>query len=306
MNRQSVTGATRLVALLGNPLSHSMSPAIHNHVYSALGIPFVYIPCAVDKHNLAAAIFGLRACSFAGANVTIPHKQAALPYCDVVSPLSVLTGTVNTLSMKDGLLHGTTTDWDGFSRALADMKFELSGSRIVLLGNGGTARTLAFALAAGFAGNVPSSLVIVGRDAVKVKGLASEITKKTGFGVGHELFSSPSLKATIAGASLCVNCTSVGMHPAVSASPLDASLLHPGLTVFDAIYNPIETMLCRMAKKAGCRQVENGLRMLVFQALASCSCFTGMHIPDDVVSMEEVQALVEENNTRPGRGDASA
>jgi shikimate dehydrogenase len=148
--------------------------------------------------------------------------------------------------------------------------------------------------------------VIVGRDAEKASGLASEITEKTGFNVGHELFSSPSLKAALAGASLCVNCTSVGMHPAVSSSPLDASLLHPGLAVFDAIYNPLETMLCRTAKKAGCRLVEGGLRMLVFQALASCSCFTGKHIPDDVISMEELQAFVGEKNMCAAGKDASA
>jgi shikimate dehydrogenase len=291
---QTITGTTRLVALLGNPLAHSLSPAIHNHVYKALGIPLVYVPCVVDKQDLHSAIFGLRACSFAGANVTIPHKQAVLPYCDVISDLSRLTGTVNTLYIKDGLLFGTTTDWEGFSRALSCMKFELSGSDIVILGNGGTARTFAFALAAD---KVPASLVIVGRDEAKISGLASEITKKTGFGVGHELFSSPTLKATMGKASLCVNCTSVGMHPAVSASPLDATLLHPGLTVFDTIYNPGETMLCRTAKKNGCR-VQGGLRMLVFQALASCSYWTGKDIPDDIISLDELQILLEKINEK--------
>ena len=92
---QTITGTTRLVALLGNPLAHSLSPAIHNHVYRALGIPLVYMPFVVDKQDLHSAIFGLRACSFAGANVTIPHKQAMLPYCDVISDLSRLTGTVS-------------------------------------------------------------------------------------------------------------------------------------------------------------------------------------------------------------------
>lgn len=297
MKRQEITGATRLVALLGDPLAHSLSPAIHNHVYSSLGLPFVYVPCVVDKENLHSAISGLRACSFAGANVTIPHKQAVMPYCDVVSDLSRLTGTVNTLYMKNGLLHGTTTDWDGFSRALSWMKFELRGSSIVILGNGGTARTFAFALAAGFAGKIPASLVIAGRDRAKAAGLASEITEKTGFGVGHELLSSPALKAALDRVSLCVNCTSVGMHPDVSSSPLDASLLHPGLTVFDTVYNPGETMLCRSARKTGCR-AQGGLRMLVFQALASCAYWTGTDIPGDVISIDELQALVEANNAK--------
>jgi shikimate dehydrogenase len=289
MKSQKVTGATRVVALLGSPLAHSLSPAIHNHVYATLGLPFVYVPLVVDRQNMAGAVLGLRACSFAGANVTIPHKTAVVPYCDVISDLSKLTGTVNTLFMKDGLLHGTTTDWDGFCRALACMTFELKASRIVILGNGGTARTFGFALAKG---KIPASLVFIGRDEKKVSGLASEIAKKTGFDVGHDVFSSPSLKATLQSATLCINCTCVGMHPDVSASPLDASLLHPGLTIFDTIYNPGETMLCRTGKKAGCR-TQGGLRMLVFQALASCSCWTGRNIPDDIVSMDELQAAVE-------------
>jgi shikimate dehydrogenase len=296
MKSQAITGATRLVALLGNPLAHSLSPLIHNHVYEALDLPLVYVPCVVDKQNLHSAIFGLRACSFAGANITIPHKQAVLPYCDVISDLSRLTGTVNTLYMKDGQLHGTTTDWEGFSLALSWMKFELRGSSIVILGNGGTARTFAFALAAG---KTPASLVIVGRDAAKAAALASEVSEKTGFGVGHDLLSSPTIKATLDRASLCVNCTSVGMFPDVSASPLDASLLHRGLTVFDTIYNPGETMLCRMAGKAGCR-VQGGLRMLVCQALASCAFWTDKAIPGDVISIEELQAIVAANNVKAG------
>jgi shikimate dehydrogenase len=299
MKSQAITGATRLVALLGNPLAHSLSPAIHNHVYAALGLPLAYVPLVVDKQNLASAVLGLRAVSFAGANVTIPHKTAVVPYCDVISDLSSITGTVNTLFMKNGLLHGTTTDWEGFCRAIAWMKFELKGSRIVILGNGGTARTFGFALAAG---KIPISFTIVGRDAQKVARLTSEITKKTGFDVGHDVFSSPSLKATMQSATLCINCTSVGMYPDVSASPLDASLLHPGLTVFDTIYNPGETMLCRTGKKAGCR-VQGGLRMLVFQALASCACWTGRNIPDDIISVDELQTLVEANNAK---GDVAA
>jgi shikimate dehydrogenase len=289
-----ITGATSLVALLGSPLAHSLSPAIHNHVYSAMGLPFVYVPFAVDKYDLHRAIFGLRACSFAGANVTIPHKRAVLPYCDIISDLSRLTGTANTLFMKNGLLHGTTTDWEGFSRALAWMNFDLRGSRVALLGNGGTARTFGFALASK---SMPASLVIVGRDASKASALASEITAKTGFSVGHDLFSSPTLAATLAGCSLCVNCTSVGMYPDVSSSPLEASALHPALTVFDTIYNPGETLLCRMARKAGCVS-QGGLRMLVFQALASCSHWAGMEIPHDIVPIEELQRLVESDGMR--------
>lgn len=297
MKPQAITGATRLVGLLGNPVAHSLSPVIHNHIFATLGIPLAYVPLAVGPHQLHAAVLSLRAAGFAGANVTIPHKQAVVPYCDVLSPLSALTGTVNTLYFKDGVLHGTTTDWEGFRSALKKAGLDAKNGCIVILGNGGTARTFAFALASQ---KIPARLTLVGRDHGRVSGLAAEITRKTGFPVSAELFSSDKLKGVMDKCTLCINCTSVGMYPNTGGSPLESRFFHKGMAVFDTVYNPAQTTLCRQAEKAGCA-CQGGLAMLMRQALASCAYWIGREVPDDIIDMAELRALADAPAPRPGR-----
>ena len=289
MKSQAIAGSTRLVGLLGDPVAHSLSPAIHNHVYATLGLPLAYVPLPAPREHLHAAVIGMRACGFAGANVTIPHKQAVLPYCDVLSSLSNLTGTVNTLYFRNNLLHGTTTDWDGFRRALAFLGHDPAAGGVVILGNGGAARTLAF----GFASEkIPARLTLVGRDAGRVATLAAEVSRATGFPVASARFSSDGLARVMKECTLCVNCTSVGMHPDTNSSPLDKQFLHTGLTVFDTIYNPGKTLLCRQAQEAGCAW-SGGLRMLVFQALASIAFWTGRDIAGDIIDFSELERLLE-------------
>lgn len=299
MENQVITGETRLVGLLGNPVAHSLSPLIHNHVFKTLGLPLAYVPLEVTGHGLHAAVQALRACGFAGANVTVPHKQAAVSYCDAVSPLSALTGTVNTLYFCNTILHGTTTDWEGFARALSWMGRDPKGQNIVILGNGGTARTFAFALAQQ---KIPTRLTIAGRDIHRAAGLAAEITSKTSFPVSAELLLSEKMKTVMDECTLCINCTPVGMHPDDSRSPLDKRFLHPGMTVFDTVYNPAQTVLCRDAQEAGCA-CQGGLRMLLYQGLASAAFWTGRDVPGDIIDINELQAALASKTPRP-RGAA--
>jgi|WetSurMetagenome_2_1015567.scaffolds.fasta_scaffold00168_7 shikimate dehydrogenase len=289
MRDQSITGRTRLVGLLGSPVAHSLSPAIHNHVYATLGLPLAFVPLAVSSENLHVAVRALRACGFAGANATIPHKRAVLPLCDVVSPLSAVTKTVNTLYFRDNLLHGTTTDFSGLLAALGGMGHNPKGGRIVILGNGGTARTFAFAFARE---KIPARLSLVGRDEARVRALAEEASAATGFPVSFELFSSQGLADVMRECTLCINCTPVGMHPNTAASPLDRAFLHKDITVFDTVYNPRQTMLCRDAERAGCAW-SGGLHMLVHQALASMKFWTGREIDPSIINMDELAGLAE-------------
>ncbi len=298
MRDQAVSGTTRLVGLLGNPLGHSLSPLIHNHVYATLGINLAYVPLEVSTSQLHTILHALRACRFAGANVTIPHKQAAVRYCDVLSPLSALTGTVNTLYFSDNILHGTTTDWDGLRCALSALGIDAKNRAIVILGNGGTGRTFAFALASE---KIPSRLTIVGRDARKVECLASEVSQATGFPVGGVLFSSEKLDAIMNECTLCINCTPVGMHPRIGESPIHGRFLHAGMIVFDTVYNPGKTALCGMAEKAGCRW-SGGLSMLVYQALASIKYFTGREVSGDIVDIKDLLAHLEARLAQAGEG----
>jgi len=289
LTAQFIDGRTRLVGLLGWPVAHSLSPAIHNHAFRSLKLPFVYVPLGVPPEKLAGAVAALRTLGFAGANVTIPHKQAAAALCDELSATARLTGSVNTLCFDNGRLTGTTTDPDGFLRALAWMRHEPRGGRIVVLGNGGVARAIGFALAQE---RIPASLVFIGRDRQRVSRLAEEITGATGYAAGWAVCDTSDAKRALDDCTLLVNCTSVGMHPHTGRSPVPAGVLRAGMTVFDTIYNPACTTLLSDARAAGCI-IQNGLRMLLYQALASFKLWTGVDAPENLFDLGELQALVE-------------
>jgi shikimate dehydrogenase len=285
---QAINGATRLVGLLGDPVAHSLSPAIHNHAFACLGLPMAYVPLAVKEADLPAAISALRAFGFAGANVTIPHKQSVARLCDTLSDLSRVTGTVNTLYFENGKLCGTTTDPQGFGRALAAMKCDPRKANIVILGNGGLSRTLCFSLALD---KTPKRLCVVGREENKVRGLVDEVKKTTGFEIEWSLFDKKDLRDVLRDCTLLVNGTSVGMHPHANASPLGPDCFHKGMVVLDTVYNPAKTLFLQYAAKAGCK-AQNGLRMLLFQGLASFKYWTGVDAPEKIFDIDVLQRMV--------------
>jgi shikimate dehydrogenase len=289
MNIQPITGATRLVALLGDPVAHSISPQIHNHLFRYFELPYAYIPLQVKSPDLQTAVAAIRASRFLGANVTIPHKQHIINYCDAISPLASQIGAVNTLYFKNNLLCGTTTDPEGFFRAIRWMGHDLTGGRVIILGNGGTARTLGFALALE---KKIASLTIAGRNSDKVLALANEISNQTGIKVIATTLDHGHLKKALDGCTLLINCTSVGLHPNTDASPVPEDLLMKDLTVFDTIYNPSQTRLLAVAEKAGCL-IQNGLRMLVYQGLASFKYWTGIDVDESAIDLRDVQKQLE-------------
>lgn len=283
-----IRGYSKIICLLGNPVAHSLSPQIHNHAFRTLGLPYVYVPIAVKSQSLHTMIFTLRSCGFMGANVTIPHKSQVINYCDSLSDLSKITGTVNTLYFNEGRLCGTTTDPEGFKRALQWMGCQIKGSNVVILGNGGTARTLSIALAIE---KQVSSLTIVGRNETRIFDLCSEIKKATGFESLSCSLNMPELKNVMRNCTLLVNCTCVGMHPDIQLSPIPSEFLHKDMMVFDAIYNPLKTKLLKDAEAAGC-VVQNGLRMLLYQGLASFKLWTGTEVPESIFDFSELQKMV--------------
>jgi shikimate dehydrogenase len=288
MEVQAIRGDTKLVALLGYPVAHSLSPAIHNHAFARLGLPFVYIPLAVPPQAVHTTVHALRACGFAGANVTIPHKSAVVPYCDTISELSARTGTVNTLYLREGRLCGTTTDPEGFYRSLARMGRSVEDAGVVILGNGGTARTLGFAIAMD---GKARSIAFMGRSAERVRPVVEEIRSSTGHEIEWCLYDDPRRGDLLKECTLLVNCTSAGMHPHTDVSPLPAEAFHKNMAVLDAVYNPAETLLLRHARSAGCA-TSNGLPMLLYQGLASFSYWTGVQVGDDLFDLDELQAMV--------------
>ncbi|MBN2189152.1 MAG: shikimate dehydrogenase [Chitinispirillaceae bacterium] len=282
-----IRGDTRMACLLGDPVAHSLSPQIHNHAFRTLGLPYVYVPLAVRAEQLHQVIYALRAVGALGANVTLPHKQRAARCCDVLSPLSYRLGAVNTLYFKKNLLHGTTTDPEGFLRALASKGHDARGGHVVILGNGGTARTLAAALAMEC---IPVTLTMAGRSAERVKALASEIAAAMDFPVQAYGLDDRDLGDAMARCTLLVNCTSAGMHPRTDETPLDKKHFRKGMAVFDTVYNPATTRFLAEAGKAGCT-TQNGLRMLLYQALASFKLWTGVDVKEEIFNLEELQKM---------------
>jgi len=286
-----ITGATKIVCLLGYPVAHSISPQIHNSAFAALGLPYVYVPLGVEPRSLHSTVYTLRCSdSMVGANVTIPHKERALRFCDEISELSAATGTVNTLYFKGGRLCGTTTDPIGFYRALGAAGHELDGSDdVVVLGSGGTARTLCSAL---LLDKKCRSLVIAARSVDKAEMLVSSISKLGTASVSCVKIGAPQCAEIFEKCSLLVNCTSVGMCPNVDDTPLDKSFFHAGMTVFDVVYNPGETRFLREAARSGCR-VKNGLLMLLYQGLESFRYWTGVDAPEGIFDEAWLQSLVD-------------
>ena len=294
-----IRGTTRLLGILGNPLGHSFSPAMHNNALAVLGLDYEYLPFEVDAAGLPGKIAELKANpDFVGANVTLPHKQTVIPLLSELSDLSEKLGAVNTIIHRDGKLFGTTTDPEGFLSGFTDAGHSFRDKSVVVLGNGGAARTIAFALHL-MAG--PERVTVVARDAKKSARLAAEVLEKTGHRL--ETIALDEYAAHSTGFDIVVNTTPLGMHPDTGTTPLRAEWLHRGQIVYDIIYNPEETTLMRDARSRGCAVV-GGLGMLVHQGVASFKLWTGVD-PDPESFYAGIRARQAALTAAKNRGSAA-
>ena len=269
---------TQFCGVIGNPIEHSLSPAIHNAAFQKLGLNFVYLAWRVEA--IGDAIRGLRALgNFRGASVTIPHKVAAMPFLDEVDAMARHIGAINTIIVEEGRLIGSNTDATGALRALKEGKAPLNGESVVMLGSGGAARAIAFVLAAE-AGI--RRLHWLGIEEQERRNLAADLKTKTGLTVLNAHLDEASLKTVLSEARVLIHCTPVGMAPKIGISCVPVHLLHPDLTVMDIVYNPRETQLLADAKAAGCGTIP-GLEMFLFQAAAQFERWTGRSAPLNVM-----------------------
>lgn len=265
---QIITGKTKLVGVWGHPVGHSRSPVMHNAALAALGLDWAYVPFDVRPDDVGTALAGARALGLVGVNVTVPLKEIVPPFLDTISEDARRIGSVNTIHHRDGLLHGDSTDGPGFLRALADLTGPVAASsrRALLLGAGGSARAVAFALA-----GQGWTVAITNRTRARAQELADRLT------VFYPCAATVSEWGEDAGEfDLIVNTTSLGMHPHEDTMPaLPPGALAPGRWVLDLVYAPPETRLLREARRSGCRTA-NGLGMLVYQGALSLSLWTGL------------------------------
>ncbi len=273
-----INAQTQLCGLLGNPVEHSLSPAIHNAAFQKLGLNFVYL--AFKVVDLDGAMRGIRALgNLRGFSVTIPHKVAVIPLLDEVETTAKHIGAVNTIVVEAGKLTGYNTDASGALRALRDGVGNLKNQRVVMLGSGGAARAIAFALASS---PDRAQLTILGVDEQERRGLVEDLRKKTDLRVDDGPIIENELRRHLKDAQILLHCTPVGMSPAVKDTCVPAGLLGPHLTVMDIVYNPLETCLLREAKAAGCRTIR-GIEMFLNQAVAQFELWTGQAAPADVM-----------------------
>jgi len=273
----TVTGRTKVVGVWGHPVGHSRSPAMHNAALASLDLDWMYVPFEVAPDDLAAAVAGLRALGLVGVNVTVPLKESVVPLLDVVDEDARWIGSVNTIHNRDGRLYGYSTDGAGFLRSLEAAGQPTQGRRVLLLGAGGSARAVAYALA-----SRGCHCQIANRTEARAAALALAVNSRY---PGAASVAGRGGKA--AGFDLLVNTTSLGMPPneeAVPALPPNAFAARP--FVCDLIYVPAQTRLLAAAAAAGCETL-NGVGMLVWQGVLALAIWTGRPLEEmPVVVME--------------------
>ena len=264
------TGSTRLAAVIGSPVRHSLSPVLHNAAFAAAGLDWVYVALEVTEGRVPEALAGMRALGIGGLSVTMPHKEAVAAACDRLSDDAAALGAVNCVVNADGELVGHNTDGAGFVAALAaDPGFDPVGQRCVVLGAGGAARAVAVALARAGAAEV----AVVNRTAERAEQAVALLA-----GVGR-VVAPDGVAETVAAAGLVVNATSVGMGESAPADlPVEPAPLHEGQVVVDIVYRPLETPFLREARRRGVTAV-NGVPMLVHQAAVAFELWTGVPAP---------------------------
>lgn len=272
-----VDAKTRLCCIIGDPVEHSLSPAMHNAAYKQLGMNWVYVAFPVT--DVAGAVRGIRGLGIRGASVTIPHKVAVMEHLDKLDPVAEWIGSVNTIINNDGVLEGMNTDGAGAMKALEDAGAPLSGKRVLVLGSGGAARAIAITLAAR-AGI--GSMEILGVIEDELKELAADVTDKTEVPARWGLSEESRLAGAIEKADLVIHCTPIGMHPNEGKSVVPAKLWREGLWVMDIVYNPKETGLIEDARAGGCNIVY-GFEMLLDQGILQFETWTGEQAPVEVM-----------------------
>lgn len=256
-----LTGSARLAGVIGWPVAHSRSPRIHGTWLARHAIDGAYVPLAVAPENFAEAVCGLAKAGFAGANVTIPHKQAAFALCDVVDPSAARAGAVNTLVFTPAGITGLNTDSGGFIANLLSHGVNPAAGPALILGSGGAARAIAVALQ-----DEGTEVTICNRTTSRAAELAAILGAKT--------LAWESRHAALAGFALLVNTTSLGMEKQ-PALEMDFSRAPPGLAVADIVYVPLETPLLAAARAHGLQAVE-GLGMLLHQAVPGFAAWFGV------------------------------
>ena len=265
----AISSHTKLLCIIGHPIEHSMSPTMHNPALQELGLDYVYVAFDVHPDKLEQAVNAIRTLDIKGLNVTIPHKETIIKYLDEIDPISEKMGAINTIKNENGYLKATNTDAAGAKKSLIDAGCTIKGKKILFLGSGGAARSIAYLLSAD-----AEKITLTDIVEEKAVSVANEIKKNMAMNIEGKLASEKILAEEIKQTDILINATPIGMHPKEDISPISKSLLHDELFVFDIIYNPMETKLMKEAAEIGCKTL-SGLDMLVNQGVIAFEWWIG-------------------------------
>ncbi len=263
-----ITGKTRIVALLGFPVEHSLSPAMHNSAFEHLGLDYCYVTFPVAPRFLREAVSAVRALDLRGVNVTVPHKEKVIAFLDEVDKEASFIGAVNTILNSEGVLKGYNTDGRGFMESLSEARISVEGRNVLIIGAGGACRAISYYLS-----QTASSLQIYDIDSDRVDALVRDLS-----GIRSNVGRAGSL-GSLDGADILINATPLGLKD-TDPSPVDASLIRSEMIVCDLIYK--ETRLLRTASGKGCRTL-GGLGMLLHQGVLAFEIWTGIKPPVDIM-----------------------
>lgn len=289
-----VSEKTKMLGIIGDPVIHSLSPMMQNHVLSKLKLNLKYVPIHVTKENLSKKYQEITSSNFIGFNVTVPHKVAIMPYLDQVTKNAERLGAVNTVKFIGGRSVGYNTDFIGFMDSLRRIRFDMEKKKSVVLGAGGSSRAIIYALIESRA----NEITIINRTIEKADKLGEYFSSVTGF-TNFNIYGFQNQKITekIKEAAILVNTTSLGMDQKENSCPLPENIQLPGnLLVYDLIYKPLETKLLKIAKTNGARTL-NGLDMLIYQGIESLRIWTGLNIESNAMYDEVKQFLLNRINS---------
>jgi shikimate dehydrogenase len=281
----SISGKTQVYGVIGDPIAHTLSPAMHNAAFKHLKLDCVFLSFRVTAAELENAVGGMRGLGIRGLNVTMPHKTTIIRYLDCVdSPVRFLS-SANTILNDDGKLSGFSTDGVGALRALRENGVNPAGKKVLLLGAGSAAKAIAHTLA-----KEVEALCVLNRVPEKAAVLADALNRMFSKEVVGGVLSPSTIEKNLQDADILVNATSVGMYPHVNQSLVEPQWLKPNLTVMDIVYYPVETKLAKDAKAAGARVI-SGVEMLLYQGAASFEIWTGHAAPVRVMRTAALNKL---------------
>ena len=282
----TISGKTRVCGVIGDPIEHTLRPIMHNAAFNSLNLDYAFLAFKVKPAEVGNAIGGMRALGILGLNVTMPHKKAVINYLDEIDQTAKFLNAVNTIHNKDGKLFGFNTDGIGALKALKENGVNPHGKRVLLLGSGGAARAIAYALI-----QEADELVVLNRTVEQAKELASLLQRTFNKKVVADSLSPSAIQQNLHDSDILVNATSVGMKPNANQSLIAPEWLKSDLAVMDIVYNPIETRLAKEAKVAGAKVV-SGVEMLIYQGAASFEIWTGCKAPVEVMRKAALNHLL--------------